>query len=75
MEITMPVYEHTRSTGKRLAYKIEYDDGKYFIHQGDKLKKAVPDALMEAMDPHEARADLMLRMAIADIESLNGMDE
>jgi hypothetical protein len=75
MEVTVPVYEHTRSTGKRLTYTIEYTDGEYFIHQDGKPRKAVPDSLMIGIVPHEAKADLMLRTAIADIESLTGMDE
>jgi hypothetical protein len=71
----VPVYEHIRSTGKRLTYTIEYDDGEYFIERDGKLKKAVPDSLMIGIAPHEAKADLMLRMAIADIEALVGMEE
>jgi hypothetical protein len=71
----VPVYEYTRSTGKRLTYTIEYDHGEYFIEQDGKLKKAVPDPLMIGIVPHEAKADLMLRMAIADIEALVGMEE
>ncbi|RJG07680.1 hypothetical protein D3870_18265 [Noviherbaspirillum cavernae] len=71
----MPFQEHTRSTGKRLTYTIEYDDGEYFIHRDGIMKKAFPDPLAAGMDPHEAKAHLMLRMAIADIECLSGMDE
>jgi hypothetical protein len=71
----MPVYEYTRRTGQRLTYTIEYDQGEYFIHRGGLMKKAMPDAMALAMDPHEAKPELMLRMAIADIESLNGMEE
>lgn len=71
----MPVYEYTRRTGQRLTYTIEYDQGEYFIHRKGQMKKSFPDAMATGMDPHEARPDLMLRMAIADIESLNGMDE
>jgi hypothetical protein len=71
----VPVYEHMRTTGKRLTYTIEYDDGEYFILRDGDMKKAVPDPLMVGIVPHEAKADLMLRMAIADIEALVGMDE
>lgn len=71
----MPVYEYTRRTGKRLAYMIEYDKGEYFIHRDGQMKKACLDAMSTGMAPHEATADLMLRMAIADIETLNGMEE
>lgn len=71
----MPVEVYTRSTGKRLTYTIEYDDGEYFIRHQGVMKKAFPDALAAGMDPHEAKADLMRRMAIADIETLSGMDE
>ncbi|HJV51496.1 MAG TPA: hypothetical protein VJ652_08560 [Noviherbaspirillum sp.] len=71
----MPTYEYTRRTGKRLTYKIEYDQGEYFIERDGQMKKAFPDAMAAGMAPHEATVDLMLRMAIADIEALNGMDE
>lgn len=71
----MPVYEYTRRTGQRLTYKIEYDQGEYFIHRNGLMKKSFPDAMASGMAPHEATPDLMLRMAIADIEALNGMDE
>lgn len=71
----MPVYEYTRRGGKRLTYTIEYDQGEYFIHRDGDMKKAFPDALAAGMAPHEATADLMLRMAIADIEGLHGMEE
>jgi hypothetical protein len=39
------------------------------------LKKSVPDVISMGMDPHEARADFMLRTAISDIEALIGMEE
>lgn len=71
----MPVLEYTRCKGKRLTYTVTYDDGEYFIEQGGKMKKSVPDALAIGVAPHEAKASLMLRMAIADIEALLGMDE
>lgn len=71
----MPVYEYTRRNGQRLTYTIEYDQGEYFIQRDGQMKKAVPDAMSGAMDPHEAKPDLMLWMAIGDIESLNGMEE
>lgn len=71
----MPVYEYTRRTGKRLTYTIEYDRGEYFIRRDGQMKKAFPDAMIAGMAPQEATPDLMLRMAIADIEALNGMTE
>jgi len=71
----MPVYEYTRRGGKRLTYSIEYDQGEYFIHRDGQMKKAFRDALAAGMAPHEASAEMMLRMAIGDIESLHGMDE
>jgi hypothetical protein len=71
----MPVYEYTRRTGRRFTYTIEYDQGEYFIRRDDEMKKAFPDAMAAGMAPHEASPDLMLRMAIADIEALNGMEE
>jgi hypothetical protein len=75
MENKVPVQEYTRSTGRRLTYTIEYDHGEYFIQRDGQMKKSFPDAMAAGMDPREAKAELMLRMAIADIESLSGMDE
>jgi hypothetical protein len=71
----MPVYEYTRRGGKRLTYTIEYDQGEYFIHRDGQMKKACPDAMAVGIAPREANPDLMLRMAIGDIEALHGMDE
>lgn len=71
----MPLYKHRRSTGQELLYDIEYDDGEYFITRDGEMKKAVPDAIVAAVAPSEASAKLMLRMAIADIEALIGMEE
>lgn len=71
----MPVLEYTRTKGKRLTYTVTYDDGEYFIQRGEQMMKAVPDVMVEGVAPHEAKAQLMLRMAVADIEALLGMDE
>lgn len=71
----MPIQEYTRSRGRRLTYIIAYDHGEYFIERDGELKKSMPDALAVGIAPHEAKADLMLRMAIADIEALSGMEE
>ncbi|MDB5825123.1 MAG: hypothetical protein JWR21_3827 [Herminiimonas sp.] len=71
----MPTHEHTRSKGQGFRYRIEYDQGEYFIQRDNQMKKEVPDALVAGVTPHEATPELMLRMAIADIESLIGMDE
>jgi len=71
----MPVEEYTRSHGKRLTYTISYDDGEYFIERDGELLKSMPDAVALGIAPHEAKAPLMLRMAIADIEALLGMEE
>lgn len=71
----MPMQEYRRSKGQCLLYTIEYDQGEYFIQRDGKMKKTVPDAVVAGVAPHEAKAELMLRMAIADIESLIGMDE
>ncbi|HCE07050.1 MAG TPA: hypothetical protein DIT28_01835 [Oxalobacteraceae bacterium] len=71
----MPVLEYTRCKGKHLTYTVTYDDGEYFIEQDGRMKKSVPDALAIGIAPHEAKASLMLRMAIADIEALLGMEE
>lgn len=71
----MPRQEYRRSKGQCLLYTIEYDQGEYFIQRDGEMKKQVPDALIAGVAPHEAKAELMLRMAIADIEALIGMDE
>jgi hypothetical protein len=66
---------YTRLGGQRLTYRVAYDQGEYFIERDGILKKAVPDALATGIVPEEATPALMLRMAIGDIESLNGMEE
>ncbi len=71
----MPVHQYTRRTGQRLTYTIEYDQGEYFILRDGQMKKAFPDAIASGIASHEASPALMLRLAIGDIESLNGMDE
>lgn len=71
----MPSTEHRRSTGQNLLYTIDYDQGEYFIARDGVLKKSVPDATVASVAPGEAKPELMLRMAIADIEALIGMDE
>jgi hypothetical protein len=72
---SMPVYQHTRSKGQQLTYSIDYNDDEYFIERDGKMLKSVPDAVVTGVTPQEAKAALMLRMAIADIENLIGMDE
>ena len=71
----MPVLEWTRTHGKRHTYEIVYDYGEYFIKRDGQMKKAVPDAMAAGVSPREATPALMLRMAIADIEALLGMEE
>lgn len=71
----MPVQEYRRSKGQRLLYTIEYDQAKYFIERNGEMKRAVPDAIVSGILPGEANPDLMLRTAIADIETLYGMEE
>lgn len=71
----MPTTEHRRSQGQQLLYTIDYDRGEYFILRDGVMKKSVPDAIVAGVVPSEANAELMLRMAIADIEALIGMDE
>ncbi len=71
----MPVLEYTRTGGKRLTYTIVYDEGEYFIQREGHIKKSVPDPLAAGMAPAEATPKMMLRLAIGDIEALNGMDE
>jgi hypothetical protein len=71
----MPVATHQRSHGRQLLYTIDYDKGEYFIERDGVMKKSVPDPIVAGVAPSEASAELMLRMAIADIEALIGMDE
>lgn len=71
----MPSHEYTRTTGQRLTYTIGYDQGEYFIERNGQMKKSVADAEINGVGQDEAKASLMLRMAISDIELLNGMDE
>lgn len=71
----MPVLEWTRTQGRHLTYVIAYDHGEYFIQREGQMKKAVPDAMTAGVSQSEAKPSLMLRMAIADIEALIGMDE
>ncbi|MEO8407614.1 MAG: hypothetical protein ABI476_04220 [Oxalobacteraceae bacterium] len=71
----MLVHEYTRRSGQRLTYTIVYDQGEYFIQRDGQMKRSVPDAHVATITPHEARPALMLRMAIADIEGLIGMEE
>ena len=71
----MAVQTHTRTKGQHLQYTIEYDKGEYFIQRDGIMKKSVADAVIAGIAPAEATPELMLRMAIADIESLIGMEE
>jgi hypothetical protein len=71
----MPTLEYTRSQGQRLTYTIAYDHGEYFIRRNGLMKKSVPDPMTAGINSHEAKPSLMLRMAVADIEALMGMDE
>ena len=71
----MPSEYYTRRGGQRLTYLIAYDKGEYFIERDGRLKKSVPDAMATGIAPSEATPELMLRMAMGDIESLNGMEE
>lgn len=71
----MPAIEYARTSGRHLTYTISYDDGEYFIERDGQMKKSAPDAAVLGIAPHEAKAELMLKMAKADIESLNGMEE
>jgi hypothetical protein len=71
----MASHAYTRSSGQKFVYTIAYGQGEYFISRDGKVKKSVPDGVIAGVAPDEAKAALMLRMAIADIESLTGMDE
>jgi hypothetical protein len=67
---------HTRSTGKQLTYRIEYDAGSYKIFLRERfLKMGVTQR-----DPRLPRwasgsGDAMLKRAIDDIEQLREMPE
>ncbi len=71
----MPTMDYTRRAGKGLTYEIIYDKGEYFIKRNGEMKKAVSDAMATGVAPKEASPDFMLKLAIGDIESLNGMEE
>jgi hypothetical protein len=71
----MQTQPYRRSKGQALLYNIEYAEGEYFIQRDGQMKKSVPDAIVAGIVPGEASANLMLRMAQADIESLIGMEE
>ena len=71
----MPSHNHTRSKGRGLTYTISYDNNEYFIERDGHMKKSLPDAVLAGIAPSEATPALMLRMAIADIEALIGMEE
>ncbi len=71
----MPIEEYRRRTGQRLTYVIEYDQGEYFIRHNGIMKKSFPDAIVTGIPFKDAKPELMLKLAIGDIESLNGMDE
>ncbi len=75
MSTAMAIHEYTRSTGRRLAYTIEYVRNGYNVTRNGEMKKSIPDAIVIGVAPADAKASLMLRMAIADIEALNGMEE
>lgn len=71
----MAEQRYQRSKGQHLHYTIEYDHGEYFIQRDGIMKKSVADAIVAGIAPSEATPELMLRMAMADIESLIGMEE
>lgn len=71
----MATQKYRRTKGQCLLYTINYDQGEYFILRDDEMKKSVPDAVIASVMPQEATPELMLRMAIADIESQIGMEE
>ncbi len=71
----MPAQHYTRTKGQQLTYEIIYDQAEYFIKRDGVMKKSMPDAVVAGIAPDEAKPGLMLSMAIADIESLIGMDE
>lgn len=71
----MPVEEYTRRTGKQRTYTIDYDQGEYFIYHDGVMKKSCLDAMVTGISPKDAKPELMLKLAIGDIEALNGMDE
>jgi hypothetical protein len=71
----MPVQEYVRNRGQGYKYSIDYAQGEYFILRNREMKKSVPDATIARIAREEAQPEMMLKMAIADIEDLAGMDE
>lgn len=71
----MPVEHYTRTSGQRLTYQISYAAGEYFIERDGVLKKRMDNPAVATISTGEATPELMRQMAIADIESLIGMDE
>lgn len=71
----MRVQKYRRSKGQCLQYTVAYDQGEYLIRRDGEIKKVIRDAFLTGIAMAEARPDLMLRTAVADIEGLFGMDE
>jgi hypothetical protein len=73
----MPTAFHTRSTGKQLTYRVEYDADSYKIFYKDRFLKM---GVAERGNPKlpkwaTGNGGALLKRAIADIEQLSGMSE
>jgi hypothetical protein len=67
---------HTRSTGKQLSYRIEYDGAGYKIFLRERfLKLGVATSAVKAPKWSEVREEANLKQAMEDIEQLRGMPE
>ena len=67
---------HTRSSGKQLSYRIEYDAKGYKIFYRERfLKLGAPQQETRAPRWSDQREQLCLKQAIDDIEQLRDMPE
>lgn len=74
--MAMKTAYHTRSTGKQLSYRIEYDGGRYKIFLRERFLKMGSNPNAAALPRwSEQREQHCLRQAIDDIEQLREMPE
>ena len=67
---------HTRSTGKQLSYRIEYDAGGYKIFLRERFLKMGANERNPKLPKWATAGDQEnLKLAIEDIEQLRGMPE
>lgn len=71
----MQMTEYTRRTGKRYTYQVEYEKGQYFIRRDGMLKKSFQDPHAHGIALGEDTPEVMFKLAVGDIETLNGMEE